>query len=149
LPPPLGSKKEAPKLRSNNNIVIPPANTGKLKTNKNLVTIIAQTNKVKNSNLITYLILPFIQVVIKLIPPKIEDTPATYKGGYTVQPVPGPNPTNKLKAINNNATGTNQNLKLFKRGNAISIAFIIKGSNQFPKPPTATGITKKKIIKNA
>jgi hypothetical protein len=77
LPPPLGSKKEEPKLRSNNNIVMPPANTGKLKTNKNLVTIIAQTNKFKNSKLKTYLILPFKHVVIKLIPPKIEDTPAT------------------------------------------------------------------------
>jgi hypothetical protein len=53
LPPPLGSKKEDPKLRSNNNIVIPPANTGNLKTNKKLVTIIAQTNRVKNSKLRT------------------------------------------------------------------------------------------------
>jgi hypothetical protein len=51
--------------------------------------------------------------------------------------------------MKNNATGTNQNLKLFKRGKAISITFIIKGNNQFPKPPTATGITKKKIIKKA
>jgi len=51
FPPPLGSKKEEPKFRSNNNMVIPPANTGKLNTNKNLVTIIAQTNKFKNSKL--------------------------------------------------------------------------------------------------
>jgi hypothetical protein len=51
--------------------------------------------------------------------------------------------------MNNNATGTNQNLKLFKRGKAISITFIIRGSNQLPNPPTATGITKKKIIRNA
>jgi hypothetical protein len=53
FPPPLGSKKDDPKLRSNNNIVIPPAKTGRLNTSKNLVTIIAQTNKVKNSNLRT------------------------------------------------------------------------------------------------
>jgi hypothetical protein len=51
--------------------------------------------------------------------------------------------------MNNKETGNNQNLKLFKRGNAISAAFIIKGSNQFPNPPIATGITKKKIIKKA
>ena len=49
--------------------------------------------------------------------------------------------------MNNKATGTNQKLKLFKRGKAISITFIIKGSNQLPKPPTATGITKKKLLK--
>jgi len=43
------------------------------------VTTIAHTNKVKNSNLKTYLIFPFKHVVIKLIPPKIEETPATCK----------------------------------------------------------------------
>jgi hypothetical protein len=59
--------------------VIPPAKTGNLNTNRNLVTIIAQTNKVKYSNLNTKLILPFIQVVIKLIDPKIEETPAICK----------------------------------------------------------------------
>jgi hypothetical protein len=63
--------------------------------------------------------------------------------------VPAPNPTNNLIVINNRAIGTNQNLKLFKRGKAISATFIIKGNIQFPKPPTATGITKKKIIKKA
>jgi hypothetical protein len=46
-------------------------------------------------------------------------------------------------------TGASQKLKLFKRGKAISITFIIKGSNQLPKPPIVTGITKKKIIKKA
>jgi len=71
------------------------------------------------------------------------------KGGYTVQPVPEPKPINNLIIINNKATGTNQNLKLFKRGKAISTTFIINGNNQLPKPPTATGITKKKIIKKA
>jgi len=60
-------------------MVIPPAKTGNLKTNKKLVTIIAQVNKVKYSNLKTYLILPFKQVVIKLILAKIEETPAICK----------------------------------------------------------------------
>jgi hypothetical protein len=63
--------------------------------------------------------------------------------------VPAPKPTNILILINSKAIGTNQNLKLFKRGKAISITFIIKGKSQLPNPPTATGITKKKIIKNA
>jgi hypothetical protein len=38
---------------------------------------------------------------------------------------------------------------LFNLGKAISQAPIIIGTNQFPKPPIAVGITKKKIIKNA
>ena len=38
---------------------------------------------------------------------------------------------------------------LFKRGNAISGAPNIKGTNQFPKPPIKIGITIKKIIINA
>lgn len=35
---------------------------------------------------------------------------------------------------------------LFIRGNAISGAPIIKGTNQFPNPPIIIGITIKKII---
>lgn len=70
-------------------------------------------------------------------------------GGYTVHPVPAPfstaaDPTNKIKA-----GGSNQNLRLFIRGNAMSGAPSIKGTNQFPNPPINTGITKKKIIKKA
>ena len=38
---------------------------------------------------------------------------------------------------------------LLRRGNAISGAPSISGKSQFPKPPINTGITKKKIIKNA
>jgi hypothetical protein len=38
---------------------------------------------------------------------------------------------------------------LFNRGNAISGAPSINGRSQLPKPPMNTGITKKKIIKNA
>lgn len=45
--------------------------------------------------------------------------------------------------------GNSQNLMLFNRGNAISGADSISGRSQFPKPPMKTGITRKKIIKNA
>lgn len=45
--------------------------------------------------------------------------------------------------------GMSQNLRLFIRGKAISGAPSINGTNQFPNPPIHTGITMKKIIKNA
>jgi hypothetical protein len=45
--------------------------------------------------------------------------------------------------------GNSQKLMLFIRGKAISGAPINKGTNQFPKPPIMTGITKKKIITKA
>lgn len=38
---------------------------------------------------------------------------------------------------------------LFNRGNAMSGAPSIRGRSQFPNPPINTGITKKKIIRNA
>lgn len=38
---------------------------------------------------------------------------------------------------------------LFNRGNAISGAPSIRGRSQFPNPPINTGITRKKIIRNA
>lgn len=38
---------------------------------------------------------------------------------------------------------------LFIRGNAVSGAPIISGTNQFPKPPITNGITMKKIVTNA
>lgn len=47
------------------------------------------------------------------------------------------------------AGGKSQNLILLRRGNAISGAPSISGSNQLPNPPINTGITRKKIIKNA
>jgi hypothetical protein len=106
-------------------------------------------------------------VVIKLIAPAIEDAPATCKlkiakstdppecasipakGGYTVHPVPAP--TSTIEDATNKIIdgGNNQKLILFKRGNAISGAPIIKGTNQLPKPPSKAGITIKKIIINA
>lgn len=45
--------------------------------------------------------------------------------------------------------GRSQNLRLLSRGNAISGAPSINGRSQLPNPPINTGITKKKIIKNA
>ena len=48
-----------------------------------------------------------------------------------------------------NEGGRSQKLKLLRRGNAISGAPIRIGTNQFPKPPIITGITIKKIIRNA
>ncbi|CAF1611124.1 unnamed protein product, partial [Didymodactylos carnosus] len=65
--------------RSNSNIVIPPAKTGRLKTSKKLVTTIAQVKRFICSKLIKKLTLLLKQVVIKLIPPKIEETPAICK----------------------------------------------------------------------
>lgn len=45
--------------------------------------------------------------------------------------------------------GRSQNLRLFRRGKAMSGAPSIKGRSQFPKPPIRTGITRKKIIRKA
>lgn len=48
-----------------------------------------------------------------------------------------------------NDGGRSQNLILFSRGNAMSGAPSMSGSSQLPKPPINTGMTKKKIIRNA
>jgi hypothetical protein len=45
--------------------------------------------------------------------------------------------------------GSNQKEKLLRRGKAISGQESIKGNIQLPKPPIATGMTKKKIMKIA
>lgn len=71
------------------------------------------------------------------------------RGGYTVHPVPAPFSTAADDKRSNSDGGRSQNLILFNRGNAISGAPSISGSNQFPNPPMNTGITRKKIIKNA
>ena len=70
-------------------------------------------------------------------------------GGYTVHPVPTPFSTAALASNRVRDGGSNQNLILFNRGNAISGAPSIRGTSQFPNPPIITGITRKKIIKNA
>jgi hypothetical protein len=71
------------------------------------------------------------------------------KGGYTVHPVPAPFSTAAEEISSISDGGRSQNLILFSRGNAISGAPNISGNSQFPNPPINTGITKKKIIKNA
>jgi hypothetical protein len=109
----------------------------------------------------------FITVVIKFTAPRIDDAPAKCSekiaistdgpacarflanGGYTVHPVPAPFSTAADDTNRISDGGKSQNLMLFNRGNAISGAPSIKGINQFPKPPINTGITKKKIIRNA
>lgn len=108
-----------------------------------------------------------IIVVIKLIDPKIDETPAKCrekitrstdapacarfpaKGGYTVHPVPAPASTIEEASRRRKEGGRSQKLMLFIRGNAMSGAPIIRGISQFPKPPSMMGITMKKIITNA
>jgi hypothetical protein len=103
-------------------------------------------------------------VVIKLMAPKIDETPAKCKlkivksteapawaifaerGGYTVHPVPAPLSLRLPLRRSIREGGNNQNLILLSRGNAISGAPNIRGTNQFPKPPIIIGITIKKII---
>lgn len=106
-------------------------------------------------------------VVIKLIAPRIDETPARCRekmvksteapawarlparGGYTVHPVPAPASTPEDAKRSKNEGGRSQKLMLFIRGKAISGAPIIKGTSQFPKPPIMIGITMKKIITKA
>lgn len=108
-----------------------------------------------------------IIVVMKLIAPKMDETPAKWRekmvksteapawarlparGGYTVQPVPAPASTIDEARRSRNEGGNSQKLILFIRGNAISGAPIIRGTSQLPKPPIIIGITMKKIITNA
>jgi len=96
--------------------------------------------------------------------PRIEDAPERWRlkiakstegpecasillnGGYTVHPVPAPISTTEDQSNKHKDQGNNQKLILFKRGNAISGAPIINGTNQFPKPPIIAGITIKNII---
>jgi len=71
------------------------------------------------------------------------------RGGYTVHPVPAPLSIRAESRRRDMAGGSNQNLILLSRGNAMSGAPSIRGTSQFPKPPIITGITMKKIIINA
>lgn len=70
-------------------------------------------------------------------------------GGYTVHPVPAPASTIEDASKSRNDGGRSQKLMLFIRGNAMSGAPIIKGTNQLPNPPIIIGMTIKKIITNA
>jgi hypothetical protein len=71
----LQSKKAVLKLRSVNSIVIAPANTGNDNNNKKAVMYTAQTNNGARCAVIPGARI-FVIVTIKLIAPKIDDTPA-------------------------------------------------------------------------
>jgi hypothetical protein len=77
-PPPAGSKKEVLKFRSVNNIVMAPASTGKESSNKIVVTNTDHTNSGVLSILL-FEVRMLEMVVIKLIDPRIEETPAKCK----------------------------------------------------------------------
>lgn len=63
--------------------------------------------------------------------------------------MPAPDSTKELLMSSIRAGSKNQNLILFKRGNAISGAPSINGINQLPNPPIKIGITIKKIMTKA
>jgi hypothetical protein len=108
-----------------------------------------------------------IVVVINFTAPRMDDTPAKCRekmarstdapacaiplarGGLTVHPVPIPFSTLLLVRSKASDGGSNQNVMLFIRGNAMSWAPGISGINQFPNPPIMIGITIKKIITQA
>jgi hypothetical protein len=154
------------KLRSVNNIVIAPANTGNDNNNKNVVIKTAHTNKgnlcIKSPGalILKIVTMKLIDPIIELAPDKCKlkiakstDGPECAKipdnGGYTVHPVPAPPSVKAEKSNKNNDGGKSQKLMLFILGNAISGAPIKIGTNQFPNPPIKIGITMKKIIRNA
>jgi len=74
-PPPAGSKKDVFKLRSVKSMVIAPARTGKDKSSKIAVKNTDHTNRGVRSHVIPTVRILII-VVIKLIAPKIDETPA-------------------------------------------------------------------------
>ena len=68
-----------------------------------------------------------------------------------VQPVPAPSapgsPSTNIEISSSaNEAGSSQNEMLFMRGNAMSGAPIMSGTNQLPKPPIIAGMTMKKIM---
>lgn len=147
-------------------MVIPAANTGKASKSS---TAVIRTDQINRGVLYCVIGVDFIliQVVMKLIAPRIDETPAkcnekitrsteapacarfAASGGYTVQPVPAPASTPEEASRSSREGGRSQKLMLFIRGKAMSGAPIIRGTSQLPKPPIMTGITIKKIITNA
>lgn len=101
---------------------------------------------------------------MKFIDASIDDIPTKWKltitkstdifgwpivddnGGYSVQPVPGPPSQKGDTNSRSNDGGSNQKLKLFNLGNAISGAPIKIGMKKLPKPPKDMGIITKKSI---
>lgn len=165
-PPPAGSKNDVFRFRSVNSIVIAPASTGRDRRSRITVKNTAHVNSgIRSSRS------PFVRILstvqMKFTAPRIDEAPARCRekiamstdgpacamflarGGYTVHPVPAPFSTAADPTSISSDGGRSQNLMLFSRGNAMSGAPSISGSNQFPKPPINTGITKKKIIRNA
>lgn len=147
-------------------IVIPAASTGRDNSRRTAVIRTAHTNKgVWYCEMAGGFML--IIVVMKLIAPRIEDTPARCRekmvrsteapacarfparGGYTVHPVPAPASTPEEAKRSRKEGGRSQKLMLFIRGNAMSGAPIMRGTSQLPKPPIIIGITIKKIITKA
>ena len=165
-PPPAGSKKVVLMFRSVSSMVIPPAKTGRDRSKRMAVINTAQINKGMRSMRRPSTRM-FKMVVIKFRAPRMEETPAKWRekiakstegpawarflerGGYTVHPVPTPFSTAAEKTSKVKDGGSSQNLILFSRGNAISGAPSMRGRSQLPKPPINTGITRKKIIRNA
>lgn len=154
------------RFRSVSNIVIPAARTGR---DSRSSTAVIRTDHTNNG--VWYCEIEggfmLMMVVIKLMAPRIDDTPARCRekmvksteapacarfparGGYTVQPVPAPASTPAEASRSRKDGGSSQKLMLFIRGNAMSGAPIISGINQFPNPPIMIGITIKKIITKA
>lgn len=146
--------------------MIAPANTGNESNKRTAVMRTDHTNKGIESSVIEEDRM-FRIVVMKLMAPKIEDTPAKCnlkiarsteipewnrlpaRGGYTVHPVPTPMPAKAEADSKVRDGGRSQKLMLFIRGKAMSCAPIIMGTNQFPNPPIITGITIKKIMTKA
>lgn len=77
-PPPEGSKKDVLKFRSVNNIVIAPAKTGKERSSKIAVVSTDHTKSGIWDKFIDAIFI-FVDVVMKLIAPKIDDTPAKWR----------------------------------------------------------------------
>lgn len=125
-------------------MVIPAANTGR--ESKRRIAVI-NTDHTKRG--VWYCVIDggfiLIDVVIKLIAPRIEEIPARWRekivkstdgpacarfpasGGYTVHPVPAPASTPEEARSKRNEGGRSQKLMLFIRGKAMSGAPIING----------------------
>lgn len=147
-------------------MVIPPARTGTAPIRRTEV-IITDHGNIGTRSIIILSVRILATVTTKLIEAAIDEIPArcrekiamstagpawnplAERGGYTVHPVATP-PSVRLDASKHKrAIGSNQNLMLFIRGNAMSGACSIRGRSQLPKPPRKIGITMKKIIRNA
>src|SRR6202051_3379879 len=166
-PPPSAEKKVVPKLRSVSSMVMAPASTGSDSNSRNTYTRIDNTN----SDILCK-VMPGARmlkmVLMKLMAPRIDEAPARWidrmakstagpgwpevdSGAYSVQPAPtplAPGSPSMNDEISSSAkeAGSSQNEMLFMRGNAMSGAPIISGTNQLPKPTIIAAITLKKIM---